>query len=94
MRYHCTTHCSTKGGCGQHFRGMNAFDAHLKRIAEGVNERGTRTYELQHLSGPDAKLEPIEGDCAFGELEGITIWRIPLSEQARDFFKRMEGEQK
>ena len=75
------------GECGQHFHGMGAFDAHLERINEGKNRWAARAYELKHLVGPDAGLEPYteSGTCAlsYPAVDGVTIWRKPLSEWAK-----------
>jgi hypothetical protein len=92
VRQTCTDHCSS---CGQHFHGLGAFDAHLQRFGEGLNERGTRSYHLRHLEGTDAKLEAwtTEGVCEMSKPTevGVTVWRRPLSEKERERLAQLSG---
>ncbi len=88
-RSFCSHHCSDRYGCGQHFRGLGAFDAHLQRTSEGPNEHDARSYELVHLDGADAGLEAwvTDGWCSLGagpDVQGVTIWHEPLSVADRE----------
>ncbi len=88
-RSFCTHHCSDRYGCGQHFRGLGAFDAHLKRVSEGPNADGARSYELTHLEGAEAGLEAwvTDGWCSLRpgpDVQGVTVWHLPLSEADRE----------
>jgi hypothetical protein len=81
-RHTCTMHCSD---CGPHFHSLAAFDAHLHRISEGVNQHGARTYEPEHLDGADVGLEAWthNGHCdlAWPHVSRVTVWQIPMTEQ-------------
>lgn len=74
MRQTCTDHCSK---CGQHFHGLGAFDRHLRRVAEGTNALGARTYELDHVVGPGVGLHPwtTTGHCDLTGKSGVTVWQ-------------------
>lgn len=83
MRQTCTDHCSK---CGQHFHGLTAFDAHLRRVNEGVNDHGSRSYDLDHAVGSNVGLQPwtTTGHCDLTDQTGVTIWqRIPSAARAR-----------
>ncbi len=90
-RQTCTDHCS---GCGRHFHGLAAFDAHLLRVNEGLNAQGARSYELEHQDGAAAGLEEwtAEGWCELAATEPqhpVTIWRRPQTEAERVRLARM-----
>jgi hypothetical protein len=79
-RQTCTMHCSD---CGRHFHSLAAFDAHLRRVNEGVNDHGARSYDLKHLDGSDVGLEAWtrEGHCdlVWPHVSGVTIWQMPMT---------------
>jgi hypothetical protein len=77
MRQTCTDHCSK---CGQHFHGLHAFDAHLRRVNEGTNYLGARSYDLDHVVGSTVGLQPwtTTSHCDFTGQTEVTVWqRIP-----------------
>lgn len=95
-RQTCTHCCSELGGCGQHFHGLGAFDAHLQRVHEGLNRWDARTYELEHLPGQKAGLEAWteDGWCDLGakDQHPVTIWHLPLTEARQEQLAKMRGE--
>jgi hypothetical protein len=93
VRQTCTDHCS---GCGRHFHGLGAFDAHLVRVPTPRNRWGTRGYELMHESGAEVGLQvwTYAGYCTMTgeEVEPVTVWQVIPSSQAAARWARLSQE--
>lgn len=74
-RQTCTDHCS---GCGRHFHGLGAFDAH--RVGDfGRDRRCGDPVEC----GLEIWTDSGACELVWPHVDGITVWHLPLSDWAR-----------
>jgi len=94
-RQTCTDHCC---GCGQHFHGLTAFDAH--RVDGICREAGEVLYGAGKRQGqPILQVWTDEGCCdkeagCWSEgkrlryAEGVSIWQIAVTTEQRERLQR------
>ncbi len=81
VRANCIFHCSSRGGCGQHFISLKAFEAHLVRLSQGSNRFGVQEHVNYHMEPEHVGLVPriVGGKCSLTEPEqtDVVVWGEP-----------------